>query len=378
MQVILLVNGEDVLSRACDAARPEGVTYRQGKYGNEGLHVVTYETEGSAVESAGRLAELRDSVLCSDAKILRDDPSELFCQRLYPRVMRFERDLRMALIVVLCASEGNFNDKRASSLETQSLGGLDNTLFLDKRLKEKLQEFIGGKKGAVVSKLRVAEAVQNHDEATTWDHLFGDDLAFIKRSFPLIRDFRNDIMHFHTMGYQRYRQALRVFRRANTELDDYLQDSLNDVQYPSAKAADAKEAVNTLTDTYASIAQTFATTMDAAEALQRSALANVDMSWLRNIQDGLAAYKDIAGQVADGPKIALTSIDMSQYADLIESQRAMADALRPFADALESVTPQNASGHDDEPGPNDGGDAQDDGASSTVADSGVSRRGGNG
>lgn len=348
MQVMLLVNGKDALEKAQNAARLAGISCKQGKYGEEGLYVVTFEIEGDTVASARRLAELRDSVLCDAVKILRDDPSDFFCRRLYPKIMRFERNLRMAITIAICANEGNFNDKLASSLEWQTLGGLDQTLFYDKQLRNKLKDLMGSgdKKGnngnAVINKSRVLEMVQTHDEATTWSWLFGNDLPFVKCHFLEIRDLRNDVMHFHTIDYAKYRLALKTLSTANSELGSYIENSLDDVQYPTRKAADAKEAMSTLAETYSSIAEALATSMHTVETVQKAFFATVDTSWLTTLQENLAKYSGISNQMADVSRQAL-----KQYTSLIADQQTMADSLRPVADALDSIAKNNPTDHSD-------------------------------
>lgn len=346
MQVIVLVDGEDALEQVRKAALPNGVTRKHGKYGNDGLYVVEFQTDDDTVSSAARLAELRDSVICGNVKILRDDPSELFCRRLYPKVMRFERDLRMALIIAFNSNGMNFDNEFVSSLESQGIGELGKVLFFDKRLNKLLQDLVNGKKGAILSKMHVLDAVQKHEDCTTWDKLFGDDLPSVKRRFTEIKDTRNDVMHFHTMGYQRYRRALGIFHVANSELSSYVQNCLSDVRYPSHKAADAREAVKTLTDAYSSIAQNLASSVRLVEALKQSALFNVDSDWINTIQDGLTAYKDVSSQVADASRLAMSSIDMTQIANLTATQKAMAETLSSVADALRHNAQWNMPGHD--------------------------------
>ena len=134
-------------------------------------------------------------------KCLHDDPSRFFCAKLYPRFSEFETSLRTVVVIALCADRDSFDSEVAASLETLSLEKLGERLFTDRT-------FVNEARKAVdtdyTRKDALLRRITGTKEKTIWDGLFGDDLSSVKTHFDDIREYRNDVMHFHTMGAGEY------------------------------------------------------------------------------------------------------------------------------------------------------------------------------
>lgn len=331
MKMMFLINGNDAKEWLGKMSLPAGVRRSVGRYGENDLYVISFSIDAATVRAANTLAALRDSILESsisnDAKCLRDEASELFCTKLYPRFMRFERDLRMALTIAFCADQGNFNNKIANSLQNQTLGNLDKILFNDKKLFGSINDAIKGQKP--ISRERLLDLLATHNDATTWNHLFGSDMPVVKKQYPLIRERRNDVMHFHALTYSEYRKTLKSLNQANAEINTYIEGALDNVDYPIERAQSAREAVKTLTDTYSVMLNSLGTITQMLEPT-KNLMSAIDTSWLQPLQEGLASYQSVTTEAANISRGALSNLDFNALNSMVKTQESLAQSLEPL------------------------------------------------
>ena len=86
----------------------------------------------------------------------------------------------------------------------------------------KAQAWIGYKEAAASGSnaFKVNHYYHKLDENKLWTILLGDDCAkTLCESFSELRNYRNDVMHAHDIGYERFNAAQKLFKKVNNELD---------------------------------------------------------------------------------------------------------------------------------------------------------------
>jgi hypothetical protein len=343
MKLVFLAKGVDAQSavKAAVASISATVTVESTPYG-QSLFVVSVLLEKETVNSAEILSGFRDKLLDelersgkkgpSDVKALRDDASDLFCRRLYPRFSRFERSLHTAMMISLCTEVTNFNAEVASSLEDLTLGQVGFQLFKDP-FKGNVDRLV---KSGFDSKSDLIDKIKALDEGKLWDKLFAEgDLPYIKKRFQEIVNRRNDVMHFHRMNYGTYSRTLKVMRKANLELDDFIRTSIADRNYTTTRATDARAATRQLANSYATMVDAISnSTGPWRDYMDKNAAR------MREVTSALARYSDISKTAQQVTQNALANVDFSVITDIAPSLTVNQDAL--ISDTqhfLDSITP---------------------------------------
>lgn len=223
---------------------PPDITYKDFDKANS--WIVRYEKTGKNETVAKQFSEISER-LCEEFSptILTDESSEYFNKSLYPLVNQFERYLRKLLYlkVSLCNEEklkGTIRD-----IEKKDFGDIYNILFIDSDFRSAAREKI--KK--LNTRSEMFEAIDNLNERTAWDMLFGDSvLTIIKDNFDLLKEYRNDIMHAHNIGFSRFKEIKKLFSQANSELEKQISQIL---QFPSTTMV-SLASIDTLYDKLAS------------------------------------------------------------------------------------------------------------------------------
>lgn len=202
------------------------ITYKNFDDGD--YWIVKYEKDGNREQTAIQLSEISEKV-CEEVSpiILTDESSEYFNKSLYPLVNQFERRLRKLLYLKVSLS----NEKKIKStirdIEKKDFGDIYNILFVDNDFRSAAREKI--KK--LNTRTEMLEAIDGLSERTVWDILIGNSaLTIIKNNFDQIKEYRNDVMHAHNIGYSKYKKAKQLFSEANQELEKQIGEML---QYPS-------------------------------------------------------------------------------------------------------------------------------------------------
>ena len=280
MRLIFLVNGTAGKGLIERIKLPPSAGYHIGQYGERNLYVVTASMEKRTIRSAITLADYRDQILAQEKnkseskrliKCLRDEASEVLCTKLYPRFLEFERGIRMAVTIALCADKNNFNNDVATSLEDLSLEKLGERLFTDHKFVKAVQ------KSADTNYIRkdiLLGRLGEYREKTIWDGLFDDSLVSAKQSVDQIRSYRNAVMHFRTMSSSDYRKAYSLLGKVNRDVYNFINNSLNNVSYPSQKASGARETLLSLAQAYTDMYQDWQRTLaPLQEAIARNQAA---------------------------------------------------------------------------------------------------------
>lgn len=167
---------------------------------------------------------------------LTNEPSSILVRKLYPLAQEFENKLRKFISLALCDTndmlESAFNSMKNEiakkiqfdtslvnsnlTLEYSDLSNVFKFLFSDKELIKFLKE----KNVVRDDNWAIHKQLTEVKNSTIWNTHFKDkykDFHFHEYYYTLY-DYRNDIMHFHHISYERYIDARKLFTRANKEI----------------------------------------------------------------------------------------------------------------------------------------------------------------
>lgn len=170
--------------------------------------------------------------------VLINESAEHFNKSLFPLINKFERLLRKFLFlkVVQCDPEKFGHILR--DLEKKDFGEIYNILFVDNQFCTSARNKIK----SVSTRAEMLEILDELQENTTWDILVEQSaLVIIKENFEAMKDYRNDVMHAHNIGYEAYRKAKNLFTEANTQLEAEIHKIIEFAQpaEPSAEYSDS-------------------------------------------------------------------------------------------------------------------------------------------
>lgn len=252
MKLSFLLKGNGIKKQFVSFDLPGNVRRVIGTYKAEGgnLYFVDFISDGNNLGSAKILAQLRDQLpIDSNVRILHDGASAKFCEILYPHFCRFEKGLRGAITVAICAQQGNFDDERIIDLEEKyTLEHLYRTLFVDDKFLKAAKKLIDRNptKDSLKAELDALE------EQILWNVLFSDqDMPTLRERRNDIRNRRNDVMHYHKMTEAVFDETRKLLERVNSEIATYHSRVRNDVNYPKANAESAKIAAQMISEKYA-------------------------------------------------------------------------------------------------------------------------------
>lgn len=290
MKISFLVRGNKAREGFEGIALPDAVTRTIGIYKAEGgdLFFISFAMDANTISNARILASFRDSLPGgADVRTLQDEASAKFCELLYPHFCRFEKGLREAITVATCAEKGNFDDKSIVDLEEKlTLEQLYKVLFIDGRFVKDARNLTKGDFTRDDIIARISALI----ERQPWNVLFSDDdMPTFREKHALIKDRRNDVMHYHKMNEAVFDETRELLKSVNAEIDAYLEGVRNDVTYPKARAESARVAAQMLCENYS----------DMLEGI-RSAL-------------DLSAMYDFGDQFSSISKLFADSVDVSGF-----------------------------------------------------------------
>jgi len=164
-------------------------------------------------------------------QIVNSESSQHFCSQIYPLVVKFETKLRYALYISRALFEnGNVDktsfmyevEKKKKPIEEMDFGVIYESIFTDKDLKGALHR----EYSSSLTKADLLKIVSRLEEKTMWHDWVGTNYSYIEKHFLEIKDFRNDVMHNHLIGYTEYAEAKNVLQKAINELDRAISDKL--------------------------------------------------------------------------------------------------------------------------------------------------------
>ncbi len=195
----------------------------------ESFFVLEFVLNGDSLDAAKELADVRDNSLFSGFQLLDDDPSERFERDLFKQIALFERRIRKLLTICLCTQEGHLNVELVNQLEEISLGELFEALFVDEQFNKDVKTAVN-QRSSLFEKQELLQELSGINENSLWVKTFSEDeMPTLWESHNKLRSYRNDTMHAHRMTLDMYKDAMRLMRDINEELNDSIQERLNSV-----------------------------------------------------------------------------------------------------------------------------------------------------
>lgn len=325
MELTYLVKGEDAKEEILSKPLPSDLFSKSTKqYGGKenSLYFVTIEIQSNTVKGAKILARFRDGIRNSKhTYLLVDDPSAKFCAMAYPKFAEYERKLREVILLAMFAEPDNFNDKLVRSLSELSLARLGRDMFHSASFEVEVKEKFG-QKTSRFTKEEVLDYVAQLDEETVWGQLFGDGvLPSVKHNYWPLNQFRNDVMHHHTIGAKQYEMMVRLLRESTLELKEYINHIRYDSDYSREHSEGALSAARALGERYANM---FAELAERYRPLSDIALGGITIPFRNAICDVRA---DTVREAAE----RLSSV----YESLGVDSKELASALRNASGVME-------------------------------------------
>ena len=177
---------------------------------------------GGESKDAARILDPLNRQVCEKYKptVLTNECSAYFNKALYPTVNEFERKLRKLLYLASSLRGDEKSQNVIVRLEEQDLGTIFEMLFSDAIFVKKAKETVTKTLSWQFTRAELLDALNKLDENKLWTVLLGDDCAkTLCESFSELRNYRNDVMHAHDIGYERFNAAKKLFKIVNNELD---------------------------------------------------------------------------------------------------------------------------------------------------------------
>lgn len=298
MQLVYLIKSAEVKNRFLGERLPDGVVLGAvGTYEADGgnLYIISFRVDGFTISGARTLARLRHK-LCHDAnaRLLTDDPSQKFAIALYPRFAEYERKLRRAIVLAMCAERDNYDNGLANGLERLSLEGLGRQLFYDTAFQNKIKS----KTKESFTKEEIVSFASKLEESTVWAQLFGEGaLSNVSKNYFELCGMRNKVMHQRLITEKDYDRTRKMLKESTSALDIYAEKVRSDVSYPKRHAGCAADAAKILRENYTSM--------------------------FRNLDDGLGQLSTAVNAAQD-----LTSgVDLSSFAQFAEKMAGVQEVI---------------------------------------------------
>lgn len=171
--------------------------------------------------------------------ILSDDLSSYFAQKLYPKFQRYESDLRKIFMLALSPLEDEnivetIKKETRNKLDLSKVHTLKNIEHLQiAELHDLIFDLNINRINSISEHFKDFQSKNNDDlkrmissvlPVTIWEKYFtpfvsGESDDILKRNYNQIRQYRNDVMHFHSLTYKRYIQIDSILSDANIELE---------------------------------------------------------------------------------------------------------------------------------------------------------------
>lgn len=236
----------------------EQIKYSSEKIKGKNNYLLTLTCEGKSVSIAKTLSECRVTIekLFADNnvkyRLLTEEASSFFVQRLYPYACEFETKLRKFIYTALFdidekaeklatekykltmlkkGDDKNFDKLPQSDfLSNSDLGQIFDFLFSNDEFLDEVKKINTNDNNnnrsydRRLTKKEIIERIKNLEEKTIWNLLFAPNFA--DSHLPIIygdlQKSRNDIMHMHYISYEDYIKAQRTYIKGIKDLDHQL------------------------------------------------------------------------------------------------------------------------------------------------------------
>lgn len=203
------------------------------------------------IESARALSEIRCLIEKEfrengiEYRVLIDESSQHFTNTLYPLIMEFETKLRKFIhntlfdiseeskkrvIAQLATSLGIKiqDDKIVDFLELSTLEKIRMFLFQNNELYADVKKYMGQEGNMCATKKELIDYISNSGSDTIWNKFFENNFSdsTLPNTFEKIIGYRNDVMHFHYISFQRYDEGENLIKSAIQDLDKQIKKGI--------------------------------------------------------------------------------------------------------------------------------------------------------
>lgn len=187
---------------------------------NSDCWILRLSANGENADNAQKLSSANQEIVSKYSPIiLINESSAYFNKRLYPYINEFERRLRKLLYLANTINNDEKSTENISDLEAKDLGTIFEMLFVDLSFMQQIKENIN-KKTWLYTKYEILKKIETLEETTIWRTLFGKSpISELESDFYQIKTYRNSVMHAHNIDYETYISAIKLFKKANKQLD---------------------------------------------------------------------------------------------------------------------------------------------------------------
>lgn len=228
---------------------PESVDHSVRKNKGQDNYILKLKTDGNSIKDAKVLSDARDMVerLLQKEKVvfkmLSNGASQLLVKELYPLMCEYETKLRKfihfalfdiseaakdSVIAQLKKAHIEIKDKDINFdfLEYAEIGDIVIFLFANDDLYSDFDKY--KKDHRFSTRQELIEYIQNSEKKTIWEQFFAE--AFEDSILPTtiweIKNYRNDVMHFHNISYDDYEKALELVKKGIKDLDKQIKKGI--------------------------------------------------------------------------------------------------------------------------------------------------------
>ncbi len=187
---------------------------------NSNCWIAAFSVTGENENSAKALSTVHEYVMSHfNPTVLSNGCSAYFNKALYPHFNEFERKLRKLLYLKSALSSDKKDSETIKDLEIKDFGEIFTLLFSDAQFVQDVKKSVSAKTWQF-TKDEILEALQSISENTLWDKLIGADaVQLLRKNFVKVKDFRNDVMHAHSMNNSSFSSAMKLIKGINEQLD---------------------------------------------------------------------------------------------------------------------------------------------------------------
>lgn len=187
---------------------------------NSDCWIATFSLDGENEKSANTLSAVHEYVMSHfNPTVLSNGCSAYYNKALYPHFNEFERKLRKLLYLKSALSKDKKDSETIKDLESKDFGEIFTLLFSDAQFVQNVKKSVNDKTWQF-TKDEILAALQHISENTLWDKLIGENaVPLLRTDFVKIKDYRNDVMHAHSMNSSSFSSAMKLVKKINEQLD---------------------------------------------------------------------------------------------------------------------------------------------------------------
>ena len=247
MKIEYLIDKDDYKSllKKISLTASNGVTIEKKNLAYKGKtnYLLQLSSKDESDEGAIALCEIKERVDVAfsasniDCRLLTNEASQYYGRKLFPLVSAYETKLRRFIQSVLfdikdeAASyiikrlkaaniiNADADIKKANLLELSELGDVIDFLFSNDELAKEIKEFTS--KNRNFTRDELTALITNSNKHTVWEDFFEKDFpdSLLPNTLVEIKNYRNDVMHFHEINYKKYRSAQKALSDGIKDLD---------------------------------------------------------------------------------------------------------------------------------------------------------------